>query len=110
MRTLWVVDIAGGPQRYGGTKPGTSRLDLSAAHRHLHITGQEFDEVARILAETLDHFHIPEKERAEVLGAFSAHKTDIVGDGHSKFTVTARGPDLGWWPNAGCPPVSCPFA
>ncbi len=81
MRTLWVADVAGGPQRYGGTKPGPARLNLSAAHRHLHITSQEFDEVARILGATLDSFGVPAKERGEVLGAFAAHKVDIVGGG-----------------------------
>lgn len=96
MRTLWVADAAGGPQRYGGTKVGPSRLDLSAAHRGLRITGQEFDEVARILSETLDSFQIPAREKGEILGAFAAHKSEIVGGS------LAGGPVLGR-PSMGCP-------
>jgi hemoglobin len=83
MRTLWVADVAGGPQRYSGTKPGPTRLNLATAHRHLHITSQEFDEVARILGATLDGAHVPAAERAEVLGAFAAHKTEVVSSGSS---------------------------
>jgi hemoglobin len=100
MRTLWVADVAGGPQHYSGTKPGPTRLNLSAAHRHLNITSQEFDEVARILGATLDSFNVPTKERAEVLGAFAAHKGDIVGKGarqaFTPYTLSRNPPyDIG---------------
>jgi hemoglobin len=33
MRTLWVCDIAGGPQGYAATKPGSADLGLEEAHR-----------------------------------------------------------------------------
>jgi hemoglobin len=40
MRTLWVCDIAGGPQRYAATKPGSTPLGLEEAHRALKdLTG-----------------------------------------------------------------------
>jgi hemoglobin len=82
MRTLWVCDVAGGPMRFHATSHKTtnlkSRLDLSAAHRRLHITSQEFDEVASILARSLDRFHVPVAEKALVLQAFAGHKHEVV--------------------------------
>jgi hemoglobin len=38
MRTLWVCDIAGGPQGYAATKPGSADLGLEEAHRALEIS------------------------------------------------------------------------
>ena len=46
MRTLWVCDVAGGPQQYSATKPGGTSLGLEEAHRELKISPAEFDEVA----------------------------------------------------------------
>jgi hemoglobin len=77
MRTLWVCDIAGGPQDYAATKPGTTPLGLEEAHRDLKITSAEFDEVAAELARTLASFDVPEQEKEEVLGAFAAHKGEV---------------------------------
>jgi hemoglobin len=77
MRTLWVCDIAGGPQGYAGTEPGSTPLGLEEAHRDLKITSAEFDEVAAELARTLDSFKVPEQEKEEVLGAFAAHKGEV---------------------------------
>ena len=77
MRTLWVCNIAGGPQQYAATKPGTTPLGLEEAHRDLKISPTEFDEVAAELARTLDFFNVPEREKSEVLGAFAAHKSEV---------------------------------
>jgi hemoglobin len=82
MRTLWVCDVAGGPQKYAGTKPGSTQLGLEEAHRELKISPAEFDEVAAELARTLDAFEVPEKEKDEVLGAFAAHKGEVT-EGYS---------------------------
>jgi hemoglobin len=79
MRALWVCDLAGGPMKYAGTKPGSrGRFDLSEAHKDLKISSAEFDEVARILKESLVHFKVPPVEVAEVMGAFAAHKKEVV--------------------------------
>lgn len=105
MRTLWVCDIAGGPQKYAASGsaacdklefiderststyhparlpdcvPSKDRFDLSAAHKDLKISSAEFDEVARILAESLDLYMVPSKEKAEVLAAFGAHKDEVI--------------------------------
>lgn len=83
MRSLWVCDVAGGPMKYAGTKPGSTALGLEEAHRELRISPAEFDEVAAELARTLDAFQVPEREKEEVLGAFAAHK-DEVTEGYSQ--------------------------
>lgn len=77
MRTLWVCNVAGGPFEYSATKPGATLLGLEEAHREFQITPDEFDEVAAVLAGSLDHFQVPEKEKQEVLGAFAAHKDEV---------------------------------
>ena len=77
MRTLWVCDIAGGPQVHAATKPGKTNLGLEEAHRELKISPAEFDEVAAELARTLDFFKVPEREKSEVLAAFAAHKGEV---------------------------------
>ena len=77
MRTLWLCNVAGGPQGYVGTRPGKDRLSLEEAHRELHIAPEEFDAVAGILAKTLDEFQVPAAEKGEVLAAFAAHKGEV---------------------------------
>jgi hemoglobin len=77
MRTLWLCDIAGGPQRYAATQPGSTPLGLEEAHRELKISPSEFDEVAAELGRTLDFFKVPAPEKEEVLGAFAAHKDEV---------------------------------
>ena len=77
MRTLWVCAAAGGPFDYVGTKPGQTPMGLENDHRDLRISSEEFDAVAGVLASTLDHFGVPEREKSEVLGAFAAHKEEV---------------------------------
>jgi hemoglobin len=77
MRTLWVANVAGGPFEYTATKPGRTVVGLEEAHRDLRISPDEFDEVARELERSLDHFKVPEQEKAMVLGAFAAHKDEV---------------------------------
>jgi hemoglobin len=77
MRTLWVCHVAGGPFEYSPTVQGHDVLGLEEAHRRLRITPEEFDEVAAELARSLDTFHVPEREKGEVLAAFAAHKGEV---------------------------------
>jgi hemoglobin len=77
MRTLWVCNVAGGPLTFAATKPGSTPLGLEEAHRGLHITPEEFDEVAAELGRSLDHFGVPPREKGEVLEAFAAHKGEV---------------------------------
>jgi hemoglobin len=83
MRTLWVCDVAGGPQQYAATKPGSTPLGLEEAHRQLKISPAEFDEVAAELGRTLDFLNVPEREKEEVLAAFAAHKGEVT-EGYSQ--------------------------
>jgi hypothetical protein len=83
LRTLWVCNVAGGPQHYAATKPGETPLGLEEADRELKISPAEFDEVAAELGRTLDFFKVPEQEKEEVLSAFAAHK-DEVTEGYSQ--------------------------
>jgi hemoglobin len=83
MRTLWVCNVAGGPQQYAATKPGSTALGLEEAHRELKISPAEFDEVAAELGRTLDFFKAPEREKGEVLAAFAAHKGEVT-EGYSQ--------------------------
>ena len=77
MRTLWVCAVAGGPQHYEATRPGSTELGLEEAHRNLRISPAEFDEVAAELGRTLDAVGVPAKEKDEVLAAFAAHKAEV---------------------------------
>lgn len=77
MRTLWVCAVSGGPQKYVPTREGESTLSLDEAHRKLRISPDEFDEVAKILANALDAANVPKTEKGEVLKAFAAHKDEV---------------------------------
>ena len=83
MRSLWVCNVAGGPQQYAATKPGSTDLGLEEAHRELKISPAEFDEVAAELGRSLDFFKVPEQEKGEVLAAFAAHKGEVT-EGYSE--------------------------
>lgn len=71
MRTLWTAETTGGPFKYTG-KP------LGDAHRDLHLTSEEFDEVGAEIANALDHFNVPEREKQEVLAAIVARKAGVI--------------------------------
>ncbi len=77
MRTLWVCDAAGGPMKFKATKPGQTPMGLEKAHEDLRISPEEFDEVATELARALDYYHVPAKEKEQVLNAFAAHKSEV---------------------------------
>ena len=77
MRTLWLCSISGGPFKYSPTVPGKCPFSFENAHNKFNISPQEFDEVARILSASLDHFAVPQKEKNEVLSAFAAHKSEV---------------------------------
>jgi hemoglobin len=71
MRTLWLCQEAGGSFQYTGE-------ELGDAHRDLHITSDEFDEVGAEIARALDHLNVPEREKQEVLAAIVARKHEVV--------------------------------
>jgi hemoglobin len=71
MRTLWVCQATGGPFRHTGK-------DLRAAHAHLHITSEEFDEVGAEIGRARAYLGVPEREAREVLAAIVARKAEVV--------------------------------
>jgi hemoglobin len=70
LRTLWLCAIAGGPFQYTGKT-------LGDAHFEFQFLPDEFDEVAAVLAGSLNHFHVPAQETEEVLAAFAAFKPAV---------------------------------
>ena len=84
MRTLWVCEVTGGPFKFSPTKPGETHLGLEEAHRDLHISPEEFDEVAAELGRSLDFAKVPEREKGEVLAAFAAHKKEVTAGSMQK--------------------------
>jgi hemoglobin len=89
MRTLWVCNVAGGPFQFTATRPGRTVLGLEEAHRDLHISPEEFDEVAAELGRTMDAFGITAPEKDEVLAAFAAHKGEVT-EGFKALAGAAR--------------------
>ena len=77
MRTLWVCAVAGGPFEYVATKPGHDAVALEEAQRALGSTSEEFDAVAGELSRSLVVIGVPAREKAEVLAAFAAHKSEV---------------------------------
>jgi len=77
LRTLWVCAIAGGPFEYTG-------LPLDDAHFDLQLSSSDFDQVSAVLADALDHFDVPAREKEEVLAAFEAHKPQVTAGSTSR--------------------------
>ena len=69
-RTWWVAMKAGGPYLYTGK-------EMRDAHFDLKISPEVFDEVSAELADALDDFKVPEREKGEVLAAFAAEKGEV---------------------------------
>lgn len=61
----------GGPCRYEGA-------DITAAHKGRGITEEAFSAVVEDLVATLDKFHVPEKEKADLLNILGPMKTAVV--------------------------------
>ncbi|HXY15247.1 MAG TPA: group 1 truncated hemoglobin [Terriglobales bacterium] len=62
----------GGPCLYTGQ-------DMKTAHTGLHITESDWNASSAHLTETLNKFHVPQKEQTEVMSAITGLKGDIVG-------------------------------
>ena len=71
MRTLWVAALAGGPFKYTG-------MPLHDAHTRFSLTSDEFDEVGAEIVRSLDYYHVPEREKQELVTAYMRSKPDVV--------------------------------
>ena len=70
-RTLWIIAMAGGPIDYVG-------LPLNEAHMEFHLTEEEFAEVGAEIVRALDYYGVPEKEKQELVAAYSTAMEDVV--------------------------------
>ena len=82
MRTLWICQAAGGPFKYTGK-------DMHEAHKDLHITPAEFDEVGLEIGRALDHFGVPAREKGELLAAVIAHKAEVANSSQAPAVPAA---------------------
>jgi len=64
----------------GGPEPWRGR-DMAAAHRHLHLTNQQFDQVATHLIETLEELQVPGALADELITIVASLRGDIVHAG-----------------------------
>jgi len=78
LTTLWVSEKAGGPYKYVSTIPYDESLDLEPTHYDMKLTEEEFEAAGKVLANTLDHFDVPLKEKNQALDAFTAHKDEVI--------------------------------
>jgi hemoglobin len=62
---------AGGPCKYTGRTP-------KDAHKNLHITEVEWQELIKIFHDSMDGFKVPAKEQAEVIAILESAKADVV--------------------------------
>jgi len=80
----FVCYATGGPCEYKG-------LSMKESHRHMRVTGGEFNALVEDLVKTLDKFKVGEREKRELLSALAALKEDIV---KSKYDTAATGTEL----------------
>jgi hemoglobin len=73
MRTLWIAAVAGGPFDYTG-------LPLDEAHQEFHLTAEEFSEVGAEIVRALDYYQVPEREKQELVQAYSQSMADVVDE------------------------------
>ena len=67
----FLCNATGGPCVYMGR-------DMKTSHKGMGITEADWDLSVKALVATLDKFKVPEKEKAEVLGAVGPLKAQIV--------------------------------
>ena len=76
MRTLWIAAAAGGPFSYTG-------LPLRDAHQEFHLSSEEFAEVGAEIVRALDYYQVPEREKQELVAAYSLAMPEVVQSGSS---------------------------
>ncbi|GAA1878908.1 group I truncated hemoglobin [Lapillicoccus jejuensis] len=72
--TAWSVQAAGGPACYPGR-------DMTAAHEHLRITGEQFDAVALEISATLGFCGVPQVEHDEFMAIIERYRDEVVERG-----------------------------
>ena len=69
--TEMVCWATGGPQKYTGKS-------MADSHRHLKITGEEWEAFLDDFQQTLDKFKVPAEEQAELKEIVNSTRSDIV--------------------------------
>jgi len=69
--TELVCEATGGPCKYSGRS-------MKEAHKHLNITGKEWDAMAADFKKVLDKYNVPEGEQKELFDIVATTKADIV--------------------------------
>ncbi|WP_447983366.1 group I truncated hemoglobin [Nitrospira sp. Nam74] len=66
-----ICAASGGPCTYTGR-------DMKTTHAGMAITNEQFDALVGDLVTTLNKFHVPEREKKELLGALGPVRKDVV--------------------------------
>jgi len=77
--TEMVCWAAGGPQKYTGRS-------MSESHKHLKITGGEWDPFMDDFKQTLDKFGVPAQEQNELKAIVDSTRADIVVESEAGAT------------------------
>ncbi|MHB8417751.1 MAG: group I truncated hemoglobin [Myxococcales bacterium] len=67
----FVCAATDGPCRYQGR-------DMRSVHRGMGVNGAQFDALVDDLARALDQFHVPAREKGELLAALGPLRPDVV--------------------------------
>ena len=69
--TALVCMVTGGPQKYTGRS-------LKEAHQHLRATEKEWQELVKMIRDSMNYLKVPEKEQDEVIAIVESTKGDVV--------------------------------
>lgn len=71
MVTAWSIEASGGPKCYPGR-------DMFESHKHLGLSGYEFDVTAHEIKNTLFSLGVPQKETEEFMGIIEHYRPMVV--------------------------------
>ncbi len=70
-QTNFIAKALGGPDQYAGR-------DMTAAHANLHISNENFNEVAELLTEALEEAGVEEQDVGAIISTIASLKDQIV--------------------------------
>lgn len=71
MVTAWSIEASGGPKCYPGR-------DMFESHKHLGLTGYEFDVTAHEIRNTMYHLGVPQVETEEFMSIIESNRSMVV--------------------------------
>ncbi|SFR44690.1 group I truncated hemoglobin [Halogeometricum limi] len=72
-QTQFLAAVTGGPVDYDGA-------EMDRAHAHLDIDHEDYDAIETHLDDALGEFEVPKEDRAAVVDAVEAYRSDIVSN------------------------------